>query len=531
MAERENTDPQKMEKIVSLCKSKGFIYQSAELYGGLNGCWDYGPLGVELKRNLKELWWRKNVQERDDILGMDGSILTHQAVLTASGHVGGFSDPMCDCLLSKARLRADQIEAQTGTAYHFTGASHAESDWSVERPFSVLIDPTANQNENNARKTAKAYYAQFLSDKKISPKKLELAGETSIEEVDTTSYNPENGSLLTEAREFNLMFQTKMGASSDDNDPNAVAYLRPETAQTIFVQYKNVLDSSRIKIPFGIAQIGKAFRNEINPRNFTFRSREFEQMEIEYFCRPEDGLRFTEEWLEKRLCFYEDIGIPREKLHVLDVPDGERAHYSEKTYDIEYEFPFGIQELEGVAYRGSYDLNKHQEHSGKNIEYFCEETKEKFIPHVVEPSAGCDRSVLAILCEAFDIEDLTKEGGKKDERTVMRFKPAIAPIKAAILPLLKNKPELVAKAKEVKNLLQPFMNVFYDETAAIGRRYRRQDEVGTPFCIAIDFETLGEAGPEGEDWTDTVTVRHRDSMEQERVAIKDLLPWILEQLR
>ena len=529
MADKENTDPQKMEKIVSLCKSKGFIMQSAEIYGGLNGCWDYGPLGTELKRNVKEYWWRKNVQERDDILGMDGSILTHKDVLTASGHVGGFSDPMCDCLLSKARLRADQIDPQSGTAYHFTGASHEDSGWSVDREFSVLL-MDANEDENKARKTAKQFYAQFLPDNTISFKKLKLQGESTSEEVDTTSYNPENGSLLTEAREFNLMFQTKMGASSDDNDPNAVAYLRPETAQTIFVQYKQILDTSRQKLPFGIAQIGKAFRNEINPRNFTFRSREFEQMEIEYFCHPDDGLRLTEEWLEKRLAFYDEIGVPREKIHVLDVPDGERAHYSSKTYDLEYEFPFGIQELEGVAYRGNYDVSKHQEHSKKNLEYIDTETKEKFIPHVVEPSAGCDRTCLAVLCEAYDVEDLTKEGGKKDERVVMRFKPAIAPIKAAILPLLKNKPELVAKAKEVKNLLQPFMNVFYDETAAIGRRYRRQDEVGTPFCIAIDFETLGEE--EGkEDLKDTVTIRHRDSMEQERIAIDDLLPWLLKRIR
>jgi glycyl-tRNA synthetase len=326
------------------------------------------------------------------------------------------------------------------------------------------------------------------------------------------------------------MFQTKMGASADDNDPNAVAYLRPETAQTIFVQYKNVLDSTRQKIPFGIAQIGKAFRNEINPRNYTFRSREFEQMEIEYFCHPDDGMKLTDEWLEKRLEFYEEIGVPRAKLHILDVPDGERAHYSKKTYDIEYEFPFGIQELEGVAYRTDYDLGKHQEHSGKTLEYLDTETKEKFIPHVVEPSAGCDRTILAILCEAYDEEDLTKEGGKPDIRKVMRLKPCVAPIKAAVLPLLKNKPELVAKAKEVKELLQPHMNVFYDEAAAIGRRYRRQDEVGTPYCIAIDFETLGEKGENGEDLTDTVTVRHRDSMEQERVAISELLPWLLARI-
>jgi len=283
MAERTHTDPERMEKIVSFCKSKGFIYQSGELYGGLNGCWDYGPLGAELKRNLKDYWWRKNVQERDDIVGMDGSILTHQAVLTASGHVGGFSDPMVDCKVCKKRYRADQID---------------------DLP--------------------------MCEGKKQLPK-----GEDKHCE-------------LTEPKEFNLMFQTKMGASADDDDPNAVAYLRPETAQTIFVQYKNVLDSTRQKIPFGIAQIGKAFRNEINPRNFTFRSREFEQMEIEYFCHPDDGMKLTDEWLERRLKFYEEIGVPRAKLHILDVPDGERAHYSKKTYDIEYEFPFGIQELEGT---------------------------------------------------------------------------------------------------------------------------------------------------------------------------------------
>jgi glycyl-tRNA synthetase len=357
---------------------------------------------------------------------------------------------------------------------------------------------------------------------------LTLAGETTSEEKDVTNFNPDNGSLLTEPRDFELMFKTQMGASADENDPNATAYLRPETAQSIFVQYKNVVDSSRVKLPFGIAQIGKSFRNEINPRNFTFRSREFEQMEIEYFCRPGDGLRLTDEWLANRLAFYETIGLDKEKLHVLDIPDGERAHYSKKTYDIEYDFPFGQQELEGVAYRGDYDLGKHQEASGKPLEYFDEATKERFIPHVVEPSAGCDRTILAVLCEAYAEEDLTKEGGKQDIRTVMRFKPCIAPIKAAILPLLKNKPELVEKAKEVKNLLQPFMNVFYDETAAIGRRYRRQDEIGTPYCIAIDFETLGE---EDASLKDTVTIRHRDSMEQERIAISDLLPWLLERIR
>ena len=452
----------RMEKIVSLCKRRGFIFQSGELYGGLNGCWDYGPLGTELKRNLKEFWWRVNVQQREDIVGLDGSILTHQDILKASGHVGGFSDPMVDCKVCKGRYRADNLDSMQ----------------CKEKP----------------------------------------------------SCQPGQGPKceLTEPREFNLMFQTRMGASTDESDDKNIAYLRPETAQSIFVQYKNVVDSSRVKIPFGIAQIGKSFRNEINPRNYTFRSREFEQMEVEYFCRPEDGMRLTDEWLELRLKFYEDIGIARDKLHILDVPDGERAHYSKKTYDIEYDFPFGIQELEGVAYRTDYDIGKHQEHSGRPLEYFDEQTKEKFIPHVVEPSAGCDRTILAVICEAYDEETITNEKGKEEVRTVMHFHPRMAPIKCGVFPLLKNKPELVEKAKEVRDLLQPFMNVFYDETAAIGRRYRRQDEIGTPYGVTIDFDTIGENGGELEG---TVTLRERDSMEQQRMAISELLPFLLEKIR
>ncbi len=454
MSAKNNAESAVMEKIVSLCKRRGFIYQSADIYGGMNGCWDYGPLGTELKRNLKDFWWRRNVRERDDIVGLDGSILTHQAALKASGHVDTFTDPMVDCKSCKARHRADQLPDKDGESYC----------------------PNCGGRE------------------------------------------------LTEPKAFNLMFQTYVGATqSEDN----IAYLRPETAQTIFLQYKNVADSSRVKLPFGIAQIGKAFRNEINPRNFTFRSREFEQMEVEYFCRPQDGLRLTDEWLETRLKFYEDIGIPRDKLHVLDVPDGERAHYSEKTYDIEYAFPFGVQELEGVAYRTDHDLAAHQSHSGKPLEYFDDETKEKFIPHVVEPSAGADRTILALLCEAFTEETVTNDKGKEETRTVMRFKPHIAPIKCGIFPLLKNKPELVARAHEVKDLLRPHIDVYYDETGAIGRRYRRQDEIGTPFCITIDFDTLGEGG---DDLRDTVTVRERDSMDQSRRPIAELLPWLLQRL-
>ena len=521
MANKDVTDPARMEKIVSLCKRRGFIFQAGELYGGLNGVWDYGPLGAELKRNLKDFWWRKTVQERDDVLGMDGSILTMEQVLISSGHVGGFSDPMCDCLLSKARLRADQIPAQDGTAVWFSGAKHPATSWSVERPFAVLV-PTG-KDPIEAHKTAKKYYSEFLSNKQISPKELEVTEERREELQATTQFNPDNGSLLTEPRQFNLMLQTNFGATGDQ-----IAYLRPETAQSIFVQYKNVLDSSRVKLPFGIAQVGKSFRNEINPRNFTFRSREFEQMEIEYFCHPDDGMRLTDEWLETRLKFYEEIGIPRDTLHILDVPDGERAFYSKRTYDIEYAFPFGIQELEGVAYRTDYDLGVHEKGAGKSLVYFDEETKEKFLPHVVEPSAGCDRTVLALICQAFDEEVLTDDKGKEDIRTVLRFKPSMAPIKLGIFPLLKKNEEQVRISKEIQKKLQPWFNVFYDDAGAVGRRYRRQDEVGTPFCVTVDFDTLGESG---DDLKNTVTIRHRDSMEQERIAIDALLPWLMERVR
>ncbi|MCX6846160.1 MAG: glycine--tRNA ligase [Verrucomicrobia bacterium] len=457
MANKDFTDPVRMEKIVSLCKRRGFIFQAGELYGGLNGCWDFGPLGAELKRNLKDYWWRKTVQERDDVVGMDGAILTMEQVLVSSGHVGGFSDPMVDCKTCKGRFRADNLE----------------SSQCKEKP---SVCPGQ------------------------SPK-----------------------CELTEPRQFNLMLQTNFGATGEQ-----IAYLRPETAQSIFVQYKNVLDSNRVKLPFGIAQIGKSFRNEINPRNYIFRSREFEQMEIEYFCHPDDGMRLTDEWLEERLKFYEEIGIPRAKLHILDVPDGERAFYSKKTYDIEYEFPFGIQELEGVAYRTDYDLGVHQKGANKPLEYFDEETKQKFLPHVVEPSAGCDRALLALICEAFDEETLTDDKGNADVRTVMRFKPAMAPVKAAIFPLLKKNAEQVAIAKSIQKKLQAWMNVAYDDSGAVGRRYRRQDEIGTPFCITVDFETLGEGGDEIKN---TVTIRHRDSMEQERLPIDALLPWLLERVR
>src|SRR5256712_4301819 len=452
---KETTEAQRMEKIVSLCKRRGFIFQSSEIYGGLNGLWDYGPLGVELKRNLKNYWWRVMVHERDDVVGMDGSILMNRTVWKASGHEDTFTDPMIDCRSCKARLRADQLLEKKGA------------------------------------------------------KQCPVCG----------------GKDLTEPRSFNLMFKTYVGATEDES---SITYLRPETAQAIFVQFKNVLDVSRKKLPFGIAQIGKAFRNEINPRNFTFRSREFEQMELEYFCRAEEGMKLLEYWKEERLKFYENIGIPRGKLHVKNVPDEERAFYSKGTYDIEYDFPFGRQELEGVAYRTDYDLSQHQKASGKSLEYFDEETKQSFIPHVVEPSAGVDRTVLAMICEAYAEDQAPNDKGEMETRTVLRFHPRMAPIKCAIFPLLKNKEPLIAKAKEVVDLLRPHMFVFYDESGAIGRRYRRQDEIGTPFCVTVDFETLGEKDPA---LRDTVTLRDRDSMKQERVPIRDLRGTLTSRIR
>jgi glycyl-tRNA synthetase len=518
----KSADIPRMEKIVSLCKRRGFIFQSSEIYGGLNGAWDYGPLGVELKRNLKEYWWRTMVHERDDVVGMDGSILMNRAVWKASGHEDTFSDPMVDCLLTKQRFRADQIPPQNGIIYSYTGARSAPSptdegtaqfiEAGIDASYSVLV-PVGKPAES-ARKRATEYY------KERGVPNPELLGEKTEKVENTTRFNPENGSLLTEPRAFNLMFKTYVGATEDES---SITYLRPETAQAMFVQFKNVLDTSRKKLPFGIAQIGKAFRNEINPRNFTFRSREFEQMELEYFCRPEQGMELLDYWREERLKFYENIGISRDKLHVLTVPDGERAFYSKGTYDIEYEFPFGRQELEGVAYRTDYDLTQHQKASGKSLEYFDEEAKQKFIPHVVEPSAGVDRTVLALICEAYTEDQAPDEKGNMETRTVLRFHPRMAPIKCAVFPLLKNKPELVAKAKEIVNLLRPHMYVFYDESGAIGRRYRRQDEVGTPFGVTVDFETFGEKDA---NLLDTVTLRERDTMKQERVKIRDL-PGIL----
>jgi glycyl-tRNA synthetase len=545
-------DTERMEKIVSLCKRRGFIFQSSEIYGGINGFWDYGPLGAELKRNVKELWWRSMTKLREDVVGLEASIIMHPAIWKASGHVDTFADPMVDCLLTKKRFRADQIEPQSGIVYHWMGARNSEAvsdDIRLAREalsdsFSVLLAP--GKPPESARKLAIEFYKQRGFE---NP---ELLSETTEKVENTTRYNPENGSLLTEPRAFNLMFRTFVGATESDD---SVAYLRPETAQAIFAQFKNVLEVSRQKVPFGIAQIGKAFRNEINPRNYTFRSREFEQMELEFFIKPDEVITaqnsgsvaslageghpgepqpnwgwevWHKYWVEERMRWYESIGLPRESLVEYWQTKEELAHYAKATVDILFKFPFGAQELEGIAARGNFDLTQHQKHSGKSMEYFDQDAKTKYIPHVIEPSAGVDRLLLALICNAYSEDEAPDEKGKMETRVVMRFHPRVAPIKVGVFPLLKNKPELVKKALEVRDLLRPHMNVFYDDAGAIGRRYRRQDEAGTPFGVTIDFDSLGERGDE---LRDTVTLRHRDTMRQERVKIAALPCILLPQIQ
>jgi len=458
-----------MENLASLCKRRGFIFQSSEIYGGINGFWDYGPLGCELKRNIREAWWRDMVLHREDVVGLDCSIIMHPRVWEASGHVGGFTDPMIDCRSCKKRFRADQLFEELG------------------------IEPeTGNQIE----------------------KKFKLPAGTKC---------PACGSLeLTEPRAFNLMFKTYVGPVADDS---SVAYLRPETAQGIFAQFGNVMSVSRQKVPFGIAQIGKAFRNEINPRNYTFRSREFEQMELEFFIKPGTDAQWHEYWVGERMRWYHSIGLPKESITKYVYGKEELAHYASACVDIMYAFPFGVQELEGIAARGDFDLGRHQEFSGKSMEYFDADTQKKFVPHVVEPSAGVDRIALALLCNAYREEWIPKEGaaieaepGKPapegcELRTVLRFAPRVAPIKVAVFPLLKNKPELVAKSREIFAGLRGRWNCFWDQTGAIGRRYRRQDEIGTPFCVTVDFQSLTD---------NTVTLRERDSMQQVRIGLSEL---------
>ena len=540
----ESKENLQMEKIVSLCKRRGFVFQSSEIYGGLNGFWDYGPLGAELKRNVKELWWHAMTRQRDDVAGLEATIIMSPKIWEASGHVATFSDPMVDCKTCKGRFRADQTD---------------------EIP--CPQKPSKCVNECHGEKT--------------------------------------------EARAFNLMFQTYVGPTATAAD---IAYLRPETAQAIFAQFKNVLETSRQKVPFGIAQVGKAFRNEVTPRNFTFRSREFEQMELEFFIKPDEvieaiyGAVFTptpnsnlqspepnwgwqawhQYWVEERVRFYEGIGLSRATLGFHIQTKEELAHYARACTDILFKFPFSKRdengnvkgdELEGIAARSDFDLSQHQRFSGKPMGVFDDElraawaklpkekqddlwkryyenrknyltksakpdetpeqisqqatddanglAKGQYIPHVIEPSAGVDRLILALIANAYSEETKTDDKGKNETIYTMKFHPRVAPIKAGIFPLMKNKPELVKKAQEVRDLLRPWMNVYYDEAGSIGKRYARQDEAGTPFCVTIDFDTLGEK-PE---LLDTVTLRYRDDGKQERLKISELRDWLLSKIR
>ncbi|MDJ0849181.1 MAG: glycine--tRNA ligase [Myxococcota bacterium] len=431
-----------MDELVSLCARRGFIFASSEIYGGINGFWDYGPLGVELKNNLKALWWQRVVRERDDVEGLDSSIISHPRTWEASGHVEHFSDPMVDCRACKKRFRADQLD-----------------------------EPCP-----------------------------EAPAQRRVSECD-----------LTEPRNFNLMLQTRLGASED---AASAAYLRAETCQPIFTDFKRVREAARQKIPFGIAQIGKAFRNEINPRNFTFRSREFEQAELEFFCHESEREKWFEHWLEERLGFHRELGFDESHLRTRAHESDELAHYAKQAVDVEYLFPFGWQEIEGIHDRGDWDLSRHSEYAGKELAITDPDTKERFVPMVIETSVGIDRTCLALLCHAYRVEEL--EGG--EERMVLRLHPAVAPIKVAVLPLSK---KLAEPAHAIQGELRRHWNTFYDDSGNIGRRYRRQDEAGTPFCVTYDFDSQEDG---------KVTVRERDSMDQDRVAVDALASYLRERL-
>lgn len=425
----------KLEDIVSLCKRRGFIYQGSEIYGGLAGTWDYGPLGAQLKRNITNLWWQTFVENRDDIYGLDSAILMNKKVWEASGHTKTFTDPLVECSNCGGRFREDH-----------------------------------------------------LKDSNKCP-------------------NCGKSGTISEARQFNMMFKTNVGPIDDES---SLSYLRPETAQGIFTNYKNVVDSFSPDLPFGIAQQGKAFRNEISPRDFIFRSREFEQLEIEYFIKPDKWETEFDKWIDDIEDFLKVLGLPKDKIHKLEVPDDDRAHYSKRTIDFEYDFPIGKAELLGLAYRTDFDLSNIQKATGKNMDYRPKDDSKPFVPHVIEPSFGVERAVMAVLASAYKVDEI-----KDEKRIYLKLPKHLAPVKVAVSPLLKNKPELVAKAKEVyKELKKHFGAVMWDDNGNIGKRYRRQDEIGTPYCVTVDFDTLQD---------DTVTVRDRDTTDQQRVKITELI--------
>ena len=506
-----------LDQIISLCKRRGFIFPGSEIYGGLQGTYDYGPLGVELKNNLKRLWWKHNVYERDDMEGIETALLTNRYVLRYSGHEKGFTDPLVDNKTTKKRYRFDHLLKEQTT----------ETLDAIAASFGITRDPDMD-----------SFVDALLSDPTKSQTALKAA-----KVVDAADGKPGD---WTEPRTFNMMFKTQVGPVADDEN---FAYLRPETAQGMFVNFKNVLDSTNRKLPFGIAQQGKSFRNEITPKNFIFRVRELEQMEIEYFVKPGEDEKVHEEWIQDHIDWWVNVvGLDRAKIDLFE--HKKLAHYSKRTVDILYNFPtLGFDELEGIANRTDWDLGSHSrqqdtltlsentrekvmpnEHSVEKLTYFDHETNKHIVPFVIEPAAGVDRGVLAALCEAYD-EEVVGEA-KGDIRVVLRLKPALAPIKVAVLPLARNKPDIVNKAKAIKKALQNElgMRVVYDDTAAIGKLYRRQDEAGTPFCITVDYDTLGQSRDGGTELLDTVTVRDRDTMAQERIAIADLLAYLRTRL-
>ncbi len=438
---KENNEKDILESIVSLAKRRGFIFQGSEIYGGLAGTWDYGPLGVTLKNNIRNIWWKRFVDNRDDIFGMDASILMNQKVWQATGHAQGFSDPLVECKKCQQRFRAD-----------------------------TLVD------------------------------KIKC---------------PDCGGGLGAEKQFNMMFETNVGATKDEN---SLSYLRPETAQGMFVNFKNILDSQHPKLPFGMAQVGKAFRNEIAPRDFLFRAREFEQMEIEYFVNPNNWEDSFRNFVSEMHAFIKEVGLDDSKVHENEIAEADRAFYSKRTIDFEYDFPFGRKELYGLAYRTDYDLKKHSDFSKVDLSYYDEENKERFIPHCIEPSFGLDRTVLAVLCDAY------REDKMGDEtRSYLKFSPSVAPYKVAVFPLLRNKPELIKKAEEIFRMIKSVIpGATFDDNGNIGKRYRRQDEIGTPYCVTIDFETIEQGNG--------VTVRDRDSGKQERVSETDILNYLKEKI-
>ena len=679
-----------MEKIASLCKRRGFIFQSSEIYGGIQGFWDYGPLGAELKRNVKELWWSTMTRMRDDVVGLEATIIMHPAIWRASGHVDTFADMMRECPFTRKRVRADQVDPQSGFVYSYTGAScgdfeqfeaasqkadesrllihEAKKTGKTEQEIAAIEQERRNHlqlvkeimdkwvqaeeseelvralrdsdapaapelkarlqlekraaqkcskavrilvgtrdNPEKARSAAREFYRlEGITNPKLEEGPKEFL-ENSIE------FHPETGFGLTQPVPFNLMFKTYVGPTATEAD---VAYLRPETAQAIFAQFKNVHETSRQKVPFGVAQMGKAFRNEVTPRNYTFRSREFEQMELEFFIKPDEAVEaicgsvttvpetghpgepqpswgwqaWHHYWVQERVRFYEGIGLSLDTLGFHRQTPAELAHYARACTDILFKFPFSKRdeqgnvtgdELEGIAARSDFDLSQHERSSGKSMGIFDEElrtafgklppekqtelkdryyqarlkyltksgvpvaeagaaaqedadglAKGQYIPHVIEPSAGVDRLILALLANAFSEVTETDAKGKSETRVVLNFHPRVAPIKVAVLPLLKNKPELAAKARAIFESLRGHMMAFHDEAGSIGRRYARQDEAGTPFCVTVDFETFEgiKDGPQA-GVKDTVTIRHRDDGKQERIAASELLPWLLARVR